>query len=557
MSTPKKLAITGSERAPLAGAKEIGPANPNEKLDVTIRLRSRAGKKPIVSADAFTKPIAKRTILSRKEFEQSHGAAPESIARVEAFAHEHKLTVKEKSAARRTVILTGTVAAMDQAFGVQLKEYQHPSGNYRGRTGAVHIPSELQDVIEGVFGLDNRPQAKPHFRRRRGQAGAHAQSAGVSYTPLQVATLYNYPTGVDGSGECIALIELGGGYKPADLTSYWKQLKLSKTPTVSSVSIDNGSNSPTGDPNGPDGEVMLDIEVSGAIAPGAKIVAYFADNTDAGFLNAITTAVHDSTNNPSIVSISWGGPESSWTGQAMTSMDEAFQAAAAMGVTVCVAAGDDGSTDGVTDGLNHVDFPASSPNVLACGGTKLVASGNSISSETVWNELANNEGATGGGISDFFTPVPSWQTSAGVPPSANPNHNVGRGVPDVTGNADPTTGYVTLVDGNPDVIGGTSAVAPLWAGLIALINESIGKPAGLINPLLYQNVTADDDFSDITTGNNGAYSAGPGWDACSGLGSPIGTQVAAALGAPSAPAKKTGTHRSNKKWRGHSGRATL
>jgi kumamolisin len=363
----------------------------------------------------------------------------------------------------------------------------------------------------------------------------------VSYTPLQVATLYNYPTGVDGSGECIALIELGGGYKPADLTNYWKQLKLSKTPTVSAVSIDNGSNNPTGDPNGPDGEVMLDIEVSGAIAPGAKIVAYFADNTDAGFLNAITTAVHDSTNNPSIVSISWGGPESSWTGQAMTSMDEAFQAAAAMGVTVCVAAGDDGSTDGVTDGLNHVDFPASSPNVLACGGTKLVASGNSISSETVWNELANNEGATGGGISDFFTPVPTWQASAGVPPSANPNHNVGRGVPDVTGNADPTTGYVTLVDGNSDVIGGTSAVAPLWAGLIALINESIGKPAGFINPLLYQNVSADDDFNDITTGNNGAYSAGKGWDACSGLGSPIGTQVAAALGAPSAQAKRTGT----------------
>ena len=536
MSTPKKLAIAGSERAPLAGAKEIGPANPNEKLDVTIRLRSRAGKKPIVSADAFTKPIAKRTILSRKQFEQSHGAAPESIARVEAFAREHKLTVKEKSAARRTVILTGTVAAMDQAFGVQLKEYQHPSGNYRGRTGPVHIPSELQDVIEGVFGLDNRPQAKPHFRRRR----AHPQS--VSYTPTQVAEFYNFPTGVDGSGECIALIELGGGYKPADLTNYWKQLKLSKTPTVSSVSIDDGSNNPTGDPNGPDGEVMLDIEVSGSIAPGAKIVAYFADNTDAGFLNAITTAVHDSTNNPSIVSISWGGPESSWTGQAMTSMDEAFQAAAAMGVTVCVAAGDDGSTDGVTDNLNHVDFPASSPNVLACGGTKLVASGNSISGETVWNELANNEGATGGGISDFFTPVPSWQTSAGVPPSANPNHNVGRGVPDVTGNADPTTGYVTLVDGNPDVIGGTSAVAPLWAGLIALINESIGKPAGFINPLLYQNVSADDDFNDITTGNNGAYSAGKGWDACSGLGSPIGTQVAAALGAPSsAQAKRTGT----------------
>jgi kumamolisin len=199
MSTPKKLAIAGSERAPLEGAREIGPANPNEKVDVTIRLRSRAGKKPIVSADEFAKPIEKRTILSRKEFEQRHGADPAGIARIEAFAHEHKLTVKEKSPGRRTVILSGTVAAVNEAFGVELKEYQHPSGRYRGRTGAVHIPAELHDVIEGVFGLDNRPQAKPHFRRRRGRAGARAQSPGASYTPTQVAAFYDYPTGVDGT----------------------------------------------------------------------------------------------------------------------------------------------------------------------------------------------------------------------------------------------------------------------------------------------------------------------------------------------------------------------
>jgi kumamolisin len=541
MSTPKKtLPIAGSERAPMVGAQEIGPANPNETVDVTIRLRSRAGKKPIVSADAYTKPIEDRTILSRKEFEQRHGADPESIARVETFARQHKLTVKEKSAARRTVILSGTVTAMNEAFGVELKEYDHPTGKYRGRTGAIHLPTELHDIVEGVFGLDNRPQAKPHFRRRRGVAGARAESVNLSYTPPQVAALYDFPTGVDGAGECIALIELGGGYKTADLSSYWSQLKLTETPTVSAVSVGDGSNNPTGDPNGPDGEVMLDIEVAGSIAPGAKIVVYFADNTDAGFLNAITTAVHDSTNNPSVVSISWGGPESSWTQQAMTSMDEAFQSAAAMGVSVCVAAGDDGSTDGVTDGLNHVDFPASSPNVLACGGTELVASGDSITSETVWNELANNEGATGGGISDVF-PLPSWQNGAGVPPSANPSKNVGRGVPDVTGDADPTTGYVTRVDGNPDVIGGTSAVAPLWAGLIALINQSIGKPVGFINPLLYQDAAKARDLNDITSGSNGAYSAGPGWDACSGLGSPIGTQVAAALGAPSEQTFKTGT----------------
>ncbi|HZW92557.1 MAG TPA: S53 family peptidase [Candidatus Eremiobacteraceae bacterium] len=540
MSTPKKhFALAGSERAPLEGAREIGPANPNEMVDVTIRLRSRAGKKPIVNPDEFTKPVEKRTILSRKDFEQRHGADADSIARVEAFAREHKLIVKEKSAARRTIILSGTVAAMNGAFGVQLKTYEHPSGKYRGRTGAVQLPAELQDVVEGVFGLDNRPQAKPHFRRRQGLGGVRAAAVNLSYTPLQVAAFYDYPTGVDGSGECIALIELGGGYNSTDLSNYWSQLNLAKTPNVSAVSVGNGSNQPTGDPSGPDGEVTLDIEVAGAIAPGANIVVYFAENTDAGFLNAITTAAHDSTNNPSVLSISWGGPESSWTQQAMTSMDEAFQSAAAMGVTVCVAAGDDGSTDGVNDGANHVDFPASSPNVLACGGTQLVTSGNTVTSETVWNELASDEGATGGGISDVF-PLPSWQNGAGVPPSADPSQNVGRGVPDVAGDADPTTGYVTLVDGQPDVIGGTSAVAPLWAGLVALINQSVGKPIGFMNPLLYQAGDVSGDFDDITSGNNGAYSAGPGWDACTGLGSPVGTKIADIFSS-GAQAAKTGT----------------
>jgi kumamolisin len=540
MSIPKKqVPLAGSERTPLEGAREVGPAGPNEIVDVTIRLRSRSGRKPFVDAGEFSKPIENRKIFSRQEFEKQHGADPASIAMVESFAREYGLTVKETSAARRTVILSGTVAAMNNAFGVELKQYEHPGGQYRGRTGSIHLPADLHDVVEGVFGLDNRPQAKPHFRRRRERTGARAEQQGVSYTPNQVATLYDFPTNVDGSGECIGLIELGGGFNQTDLSNYWNQLKLSTTPTVIAVSVGKGSNSPTGDPNGPDGEVMLDIEVAGAIAPGAKIAAYFAENTDAGFLNAITTAVHDSTNNPSIISISWGGPEPSWTQQAMTSMDEAFQAAAAMGVSICVAAGDDGSTDGVNDGLNHVDFPASSPNVLACGGTRLIGSGTTITSETVWNELANQEGATGGGISDVF-PLPSYQSGAAVPPSANPNHNVGRGVPDVAGDADPTTGYVTLVDGQSGVIGGTSAVAPLWAGLIALINQSMGKPVGFLNPPLYQQLNEAADFNDVTSGNNGAYSAVPGWDACTGLGSPKGLEIAEALGAPES-AVKTGT----------------
>ncbi len=529
MPAPKKrFALRGSERAPMEGAREIGMANPNEVVDVTIRLKSKAGKNAIDLAE-FRKPLGKRRILSRQEFEQRYGADARSMARVEQFAREHKLIVKEKSSARRTLILTGPVSAMNEAFGVELTEYEHAGGTYRGRTGAVQLPLELEEHVEGVLGLDNRPQAKPHFRRRQGRGGVRAAAANLQYTPVQVAGFYDYPTGVDGTGQCIALIELGGGYTTSDLAAYWKQLGLTKTPIVSAVSVGNGSNDPTGDPNGPDGEVMLDVEVAGAIAPGAKIVGYFAENTDAGFLNAITTAVHDTTNNPSIISISWGGPESTWTQQAMTSMDEAFQAAAAMGVTVTVAAGDNGSTDGVNDGESHVDFPASSPNVLACGGTKLVASGGTITSEVVWNETANDEGASGGGVSDVF-PLPSWQNGVGVPPSANPGGKVGRGVPDVAGDADPTTGYVTRVDGTPDVIGGTSAVAPLWAGLFALINQSGVKPVGFANALLYRAGDASGDFNDITSGNNGAYSAGPGWDACTGLGSPVGNKIAGIFG---------------------------
>jgi kumamolisin len=467
---------------------------------------------------AASEAPSSRKFLSRDEFEQQYGADANDIARVESFAREHGLTVKESSAGRRTVILTGAASAMQEAFGVALKDYEHPTGKFRGRTGPVYIPDNLHGIVEGVFGLDNRPQAKPHFRRP-------AAATTHTYTPVEVANLYNYPSGRDGAGECVALIELGGGYKPADLSAYWKQLNLANTPNVAAVSVGSGSNAPTGDPNGPDAEVMLDIEIVGAIAPGAKIVVYFADNTDAGFLNAITTAAHDSTNKPSIISISWGGPESSWTQQAMTAMDDAFQSAASMGVTVCVAAGDDGSTDGVTDGQNHVDFPASSPNVLACGGTRVASTANTISSEVVWNDLATNAGATGGGISDVFA-LPAWQNGAGVPASANANHRVGRGVPDVAGDADPNTGYSILVDGQSGAIGGTSAVAPLWAALVALINQSLGKPVGFLNPLLYQEAG---DYRDITSGNNGAYSAAPGWDACTGLGSPEGTKLATAL----------------------------
>jgi kumamolisin len=270
---------------------------------------------------------------------------------------------------------------------------------------------------------------------------------------------------------------------------------------------------------------MLDIEVAGSITPAAKIVVYFAPNTDQGFLDAVTTAVHDTANQPSVISISWGGPESSWTGQALSNFDDAFQAAAAIGVTVCVAAGDNGSTDGVSDGSNHVDFPASSSFALACGGTSLQSANEKIVSETVWNDLPSG-GATGGGVSNSF-PLPTWQDGFNVP--APKVKGGGRGVPDVSGDADPNTGYNILVDGENEVVGGTSAVAPLWAALVARLNQKIGKPVGFLNPSIYVKAVEAAGFHDITQGNNGAFSAAVGWDPCTGLGTPDGAKFVAAL----------------------------
>ena len=487
-------------------------------MTVRVRRGSSPGEFPSDAELGAGRP-ADRNYLTREDFASKLGARAGDISAISAFASKNGLQIVRTEPARRTVILGGTVKAFNKAFGTELSRYAYQGQTYRGRTGALKIPAELQDVVEGVFGLDNRPQAKPHFRRR-----VRAAVAEVSFTALTVAEAYNFPAGADGSGQAIAILELGGGYRAQDLSAYFSNLGIA-APAVSAISVDGATNSPTGSADGPDGEVELDIEIAGAIAPAAKIGVYFAPNTDQGFIDALTTAVHDTNLRPSIVSISWGGPESSWTEQARNSLNSACQDAATMGVTVLVASGDNGASDGSTNGTLTVDFPASSPYVIGCGGTKLALNGNSILTEQVWNELTQNEGATGGGVSEVFA-TPSFQNSAKIPSA--PNGFQGRGVPDVAADADPVSGYDVLVDGESTVIGGTSAVAPLWAGLLARINQLVGKPAGYLNPLLYSAKVAA-TFHDITSGNNDGYSAGPGWDPCTGLGTPNGASLLATL----------------------------
>jgi kumamolisin len=534
---PDLVPLPGSERSELAGASPASaPLDDGQVITVTVLLRRRA---PVP-----TELVEGPQTISTSELGERYGADPADAQLVSEVLGSYGLSVTETHLESRRMMVSGTIAAMQAAFGTTLSAVTSPQPDgtgdveHRYRTGSLSVPARLSGIITAVLGLDDRPQARPQFRRGPsfGARSTHDQEDGTGAVPAapaatggpltaqQVASFYQFPAGTDGTGQTVAIIELGGGYTASDLSTYFSGLGLS-VPSVTAVGVDGAANTPG---QSADGEVELDIEVIGAVAPGAVQVVYFGPNTDQGFIDAISQAVH-ATPSPIVVSISWGQSEDQWSAQSRTAMDQAFADAAALGVTVTIAAGDNGSSDDPSEQTQvHCDFPASSPNALACGGTKLIGNTSSfaITSEVVWNELGSSEGAGGGGISDVF-PLPSYQANAGVPTSAA-GGGTGRGVPDVAGNADPVTGYLVVVDGQREPIGGTSAVAPLWAGLIARLAQATGKRFGLLQPMIYAGAAAGaaaPGFNDIVQGSNGAYKAGPGWDACTGLGSPNGAAL--------------------------------
>jgi kumamolisin len=576
----------------LKTAKAVGKSDATERIEVTIMVRPRASaatgptRADTLLSDA-TRPQSARQYLTREAFANERGADLGDIASVEQFAHDHNLTVTHSSVAERLVRVSGTLGDLSRAFGASVKQYRLGKVVFRGRTGSLTLPADVADKIVGVFGFDTRPAARPRFRALGAAAGGQAPPAKTvkkaaakkkgagrptsgaagaigtlkPFTALEVAKLYNFPAKLDGAGQCIGLIELntlnqhnqrGTGYSTADLKAYFAKLHL-PMPKITPVGVSGGANLPGIEPHS-DVEVMLDIEVAGAIATGANIAVYFAPNTGKGFVDVLSAAVHDTVRKPSVISVSWGGPEDLpyTTKQQRDGMEQILQDASQLGITICCSAGDNGSDDlplvndqgqPLRDGKPHVDFPASSPFALACGGTTLTASNGSIASEVVWNEGdptgpndRNPTGSTGGGVSNVFK-TPTYQSAITVPKS--PTGFAGRGSPDVSGNADSATGYLVKLAKITQLVpvGGTSAVAPLWAGLIALINQRLAtqgkQPVGLLHPHLYQTPGA---FHDITSGNNDVghtlqkYSAGQGWDPCTGLGTPDGTRVMTALG---------------------------
>jgi kumamolisin len=327
-----------------------------------------------------------------------------------------------------------------------------------------------------------------------------------SLTARQVAAAYNFPIDTaTGKGYTAAVIELGGGYNLNQVEDFFTANGL-PVPTIIAVPVGKGKNKQDG-PDGADGEVQLDIEVFGAVAPASTIRVYFAANTDSGFLAAIEQAIADGCDG---ITISWGSSENNWDPNTMDQFESVIAGAKAKGVPVFVAAGDSGSQDSSGAG-NQTDFPASSPSAIGCGGTRLTVNASGTrAAEVVWDD-SDTQSATGGGVSKQFP---------------------GRQVPDIAGNADPDSGYQVSIDGQSMVIGGTSAVAPLMLGLHALLWELNGGKGFDFGALIASNPQA---FFDVTQGDNGGYRAGPGRDDVTGLGVPDGQKLAAALLGVSAP----------------------
>jgi hypothetical protein len=571
--------IHGTERHVARHVRMIGPADPNEKFNVTVVLRRRPDGPPIPAPEALAKvPAPQRHRMPEAEFAAKYGADAADIAAVVKFAAAAGLTVVETHAARRSVIVSGTAAQMEKAFGVELNHYERPAERrgrsragaegapaverYRSHAGAVHAPEDVAPAIVTVFGLDSRKQAK----RNSGDPPSTDNTVGAN----NLATLYNFPP-VSATGQTIAVFSYGGNAFPPgsgydttpgptnDFAQYYAILPAGFTvPQIIPVPAAAISSN-----FGPDLETTQDICISSTIAQGAVIAVYFLDfygnwhdllermiTPSAGDLPAGVAA-------PSVISCSDYFADGDDSGtlsneevptSEITAVHMAFEDAMTNHITVCIAAGDQGSDSkvgseaGVTawgytfapDGKAHVQYPGSDPLVLSCGGTTVGDVSGSSFDEYVWNdthiEFSPTNWATGGGVSDFFTQAagtaPAYQSSLS-PQSVNDGH-VGRGVPDIAGDASANSWTNCFVGGIPNVMNGTSAVAPLYAGLMALINAALGTRIGFINPILYQ--LGDAVCRDVNPAVGGGpannslngipgYTAGPGWDACTGWGS--------------------------------------
>jgi kumamolisin len=542
----QRIVLPGSGRRHPVGTSQIAAPLADETIRATVVLFPAAGpeaRRKTIRDLASTFPAARKH-LKAAEFLRLHGARKSHLKKVEQYAASHGLNVVESSPERRCVVLSGPVSAFARAFAVEFSNHRFQNQIYRSYQGEIQVPSSLGGIVQAVLGLENRELMSHH-------TFARAQSSTRHVDPAEVAKAYSFPESAKGKGQRIAIIELGGGFYESDIAEYFKKQQCEQR-KIAVVEVDGQKNDPAPvdvikkmlDAMGvstaarPESalstsdatralwtiETTFDIELAGAFATQSEIVVYFAPNNAQGQYHAITTALNSKEHPPDLISCSWGATEDGLPRDFIDSFDQALQDAALRGVTVCVSSGDRGD-DSDKDGHPRVHYPASSPHVIACGGTHWVEP-ESSKDEVVWSEqLPTALAQSGGGVSKVFE-EPEWQSDAGIRKKTGSN---GRGVPDVSGKADMASGYCMIVGGYDTTMGGTSAAAPMWCGLLALLNEALKHNIGYATPLFY-NSAFTTSFHDITAGNNGKhYKAEPGWDACTGLGTPHGNKILAAL----------------------------
>jgi kumamolisin len=519
MATPTVLA--GSEPASAPRGARIGDMPDGTAFGVTLRVRRRMP----LDATRLTRTDRPET-FDRAGFADLFGASPADLDLVGTFAASHGIAVTGSNVATRDVALHGTALQYAAAFGVGLGRYARPGGESRGHEGGILLPPELAPIVQAVVGFDDRRAAHACVLR-----GRPAPSTGAAFVPANLVAAYGFPSGLDGTGQRIGVIGFAAAVPSEDLDAYCRLLGIA--PPALDVMPAPADGPTLDDGSGADRDALAAVlQLLAGLAPRAELVVRLAAPTERGCIDALAAAVHGAEPALDVLCLSWAGAEEGWSVQAARAIDEILADAAALGITVCAASGDDGAGLAPGSDTASVSLPASSPLALACGGTALSLAGG-IAYEVVWNDAALGGGAGGGGVSTLF-PVPSWQ-EAHRPPLSVRTARAGRGVPDIAAVAAPSPGLLCVLDGAPVACGGTALSAALWAALVARINQGTGGALGFITPRLY-NLPQTGAFRDIlfggneTTGRVGGYFARPGWDVCTGLGTPLGEGLLRGLG---------------------------
>jgi kumamolisin len=558
-------------RIPLARSARVSPESLHPPLTsraatgtVEVTLVLRHGK-PLPTVEELCADPPRRH-LTHDEFEATYGTTDKDLATVRRFAKTHGLRVLSEHRGLGLMRLAGPAKAVRDALGVALRRYTHGSLSYLSHADPVALPGSLRDVVEWVFGLDTRPLVTHSAASLPVPVRVAAEAGLRSYPATRVAELYRYPAS-QGEGQCVGIIELTGGYDPADLAAYLEWMGVEREPPVLV-----GPNQPRRVGVAANAEVTMDVELVASVCPKARVVVYNANSQDyslSDYHRVFAQAISDKENRPSVLTTSWSFYEGSLIQQGdEAAFERLFRAAALLGITVCAASGDLGSqvpvqggspTDAIT--LAATSYPAASALVLGCGGTTLVSVGDSFQ-EHVWNRLGEAmsvgmlgaqaaAGASSGGVS-AMNALPLYQQGLDVPHQVSTSwkggvfervsRTPGRGVPDVAANADLHTGYQIVFNGQRGVAAGTSAAAPMWAALVTLLNEALGERVGFLQPRLYALVSEGQPVvRRVTRGGNGAYfaSADSLWNACTGLGTPDGQALLDGLRGQSRPRGRT------------------